>query len=181
MNQDISFFSGSSKVAKMGIDQLIIFVLIVLVIIVIVLLVKYLTDIDKKVSYLNKLYSEIDDTIQSAINSINSCLETIDREYDTSTEKIECKIQSESLLRQRISDIHSIASADNDSTKIVLDKEANDAVVSLNKADKLIKEFTEMGEELFLSDRSPFKTAALSISQNKTLDIYNKYKELKSI
>ena len=163
MNQDISFFSGSSKVAKMGIDQIIIFVLIVLVIIAIVLLVKYLTEIDKKVSYLNKLYSEIDDTIQSAINSINSCLETIDREYDTSTEKIECKIQSESLLRQRISDIHSIASAANDST------------------DKLIKEFTEMGEELFLSDRSPFKTAALSISQNKTLDIYNKYKELKSI
>ena len=57
MNQDISFFSGSSKVAKMGIDQIIIFVLIVLVIIAIVLLVKYLTDIDKKVSYINKLYS----------------------------------------------------------------------------------------------------------------------------
>lgn len=181
MNQDISFFSGSSKVAKMGIDQIIIFVLIVLVIVAIVLLVKYLTDIDKKVSYLNKLYSEIDNTVQSAINSINSCLETIDREYDTSTEKIECKIQSESLLRQRISDIHSIASAANDSTKIVLDNEANDAVSSLNKADKLIKEFIEMGEDLFLSDRSPFKTAALSISQNKTLDIYNKYKELKSI
>ena len=181
MGEDISFFSGSSKVAKMEIDQIIIFVSVVLAVMAIVLLVKHLTDVDKKVSYLNKLYSDIDNTIQSAISSINSCLETIDREYDTSTEKIECDIKYKSLSRKRISDISSIASAADDSTKLVLDKEVSDAVDSLNKADKLIKEFSDMGEDLFLSDKSPFKTAALSISKGKTLDIYNKYKELKGI
>lgn len=181
MGEDISFFSGSSKVAKMEIDQIIIFVSVVLAIIALALLVKHLTDVDKKVSSLSKLYSEIDNTVQSAIGSINSCLETIDREYDTSTEKIEYNIKSKSLLRKRVSDISSIASAADDSTKLVLDKEVNDAVSLLNKSDKLVKEFSEMGEDLFLSDKSPFKTAALSISKNKTLDIYRKYKELKGI
>lgn len=165
----------------MEIDQIIIFVSTVLAIIAIVLLVKHLTDVDKKVSYLNKLYSEIDNTVKSAIRSVNSCLETIDREYDTSTEKIKYDIKSKLLLRERISDISSIASAADDSTKLVLDKEVSDAVDSLNKADKLIKEFSEMGEDLFLSDKSPFKTAAIFISKSKTLDIYNKYKELKGI
>lgn len=179
MKNEISFFSGSSSIAKMSIDQVLLITFVVLLVITIIVIANHITNINSAIKELDYLYCEIKTSINHIVTIINDSLLMIDKEYDTETEKLDGILHPKKLLVTRLKDISSISNAADDVLKLELDKNVSDAFEEIKELDKFIAEANDISDDLFLDKLSPLKRVAMHIRVKELMATYNKFDSVK--